>query len=230
MAPIIPYPVDVTVYQIDSVTPSSGATVKIINTATGERLSGTTNALGQVILDLANLTSSVGNVKSGYSNRDVFAVDVTDGTYKARTRRTVNVAVGADSLTMYLLNSTETLGLLAWNAYQNHFEVKNMTVWQNSDTILVPPTQAERYTAYSVEFTNRSAKSLTINIWVSNATSPGDLGSDMWATMNVEQISIGATTQKAYQFNGRYKWVCVVGRASANTNNDVDVRFLAIND
>jgi len=89
--PRTPYPIDGVVYDRDGTTLVSGATVIILDVNLNEKISAKTNASGEFLLDLANLTSD-------YSNGDKIQVTAVYGLGSAQRslskRHTVVTATG----------------------------------------------------------------------------------------------------------------------------------------
>jgi len=100
--PSFPYPVDGVVYDIDGSTLVSGAIVVALDVTTAEKISTTTNALGQFQLDLANLSS-------GYTNADKIQVTATykteSGQRSLSKRHTVDTGTGSYSAGNMVLHS-----------------------------------------------------------------------------------------------------------------------------
>jgi len=127
--PGAPYPVTITAFDIDNTTKLSSATVTIIEIATQERLTGTTNAAGQVILDLSNFTS-------GYTNGDVVHIIASKNWKSGGDRHVIDTGTGSYDSTIYAdgipvqLNTCKLVELQAVSAatagqvriYDNHHD------------------------------------------------------------------------------------------------------------
>lgn len=224
--PFTPYPIDGTVYSLDGTTAAAGATVKAVNSATGESVSVSTNSSGQFILDLANLKASIGTTQSGYSDRDVIIITATDGTSTGYWRHTVNVNEGQSSFNLYLINNTTTIGNVDWSTFMMKSITLSASV-KTTATVLIPPINIERASNFSVTTHNRSAQNLTVSLWVSNLDNPGTPGGDTWALIE-SAITVNAGTRDATEeVLKRYRWFCVTVTAAAAVSKTVDVAFMA---
>lgn len=107
--PVLPYPIDGTIYDIDGSTLVSGAIVAALDVTTGEKISTTTNVLGQFQLDLANLTS-------GYTANDKCQLTASYGTVSGQRslsrRWTISGAYANnyDASTMVLHSGSDPFG------------------------------------------------------------------------------------------------------------------------
>uniref|UniRef100_A0A6M3JYH9 Uncharacterized protein n=1 Tax=viral metagenome TaxID=1070528 RepID=A0A6M3JYH9_9ZZZZ len=99
--PSNPYPLNLTLYDTDGSTVQVSKLITARNETTAETISETTDGSGQVILDLANLTSS-------YTNSDVITIYSVDGDKTVYVQHTVDTSVGSYTTSLTYIDTSVT--------------------------------------------------------------------------------------------------------------------------
>ena len=217
----MPYSFDVTLYKIDGSTVLGSNAVQLTNKRTNERLTGTTNANGQVTFGASNFTS-------GYNDGDVVelkAKEIATG-YKVNYRTRIDTANAGETIILILMNESYNWRKDFETGVFNKVIISDGPIpgeglpVKTTQTTLISPIELGSCRDVNIIVHNDSAQVQTISVWVSDDAQPGTPGDKtFWALVNDATFTVSDSKMRAWTIP--CSWVAITATSASAVTSGV---------